>query len=92
LRQVISPSDFGLHNAIIDGKGTVHFIDFEYAGWDDLLKTEVDFSEQPCYPSPEDCKLFSLEESSVLGCVRMILQLKWKYIVLSNKLRNGSKN
>jgi hypothetical protein len=43
----ISPSDFGFHNAIIDDTGTISFIDFEYAGWDDPAKLICDFFWQP---------------------------------------------
>lgn len=43
----ISPSDFGFHNSIIDTKGDVNFIDFEYAGWDDPAKVVLDFFLHP---------------------------------------------
>ncbi len=39
----LSPSDFGFHNAIVTGDNNIHFIDFEYAGWDDPAKTICDF-------------------------------------------------
>ena len=42
----ISPSDFGLHNAI-NRNGRPVFIDFEFAGWDDPAKTVIDFFLQP---------------------------------------------
>ena len=29
----ISPSDFGFHNALVDERGIVRFLDFEYSGW-----------------------------------------------------------
>jgi len=43
----ISPSDFGFHNTLINEKGSLFFIDFEYAGWDDPAKTLCDFYSQP---------------------------------------------
>jgi hypothetical protein len=49
----VSPSDFGFHNAIIEPNGTVRFIDFEYAGWDDPAKMVCDFFCQPRVPVPE---------------------------------------
>ncbi|MFH2204177.1 MAG: hypothetical protein ABIJ96_13745 [Elusimicrobiota bacterium] len=39
----LSPSDFGFHNALVDGKGKVHFVDFEYFGKDDPAKLVADF-------------------------------------------------
>ncbi|MDA1018341.1 MAG: aminoglycoside phosphotransferase family protein [Planctomycetota bacterium] len=45
--RVISPSDFGFHNAIRQASGEIKFIDFEYAGWDDPAKLICDFFEQP---------------------------------------------
>lgn len=44
-RRVISPSDFGFHNAI--RAEHLYFIDFEYAGWDSLEKLITDFYSQP---------------------------------------------
>jgi phosphotransferase family enzyme len=46
---ILSPSDFGLHNALADGK-TLSFVDFEYAGWDDAAKLACDFICQPEIP------------------------------------------
>jgi hypothetical protein len=45
--QVISPSDFGSHNAIKDLSGKTVFIDFEYFGWDDPVKLISDFYWHP---------------------------------------------
>src|SRR5262249_2973278 len=39
----LSPSDFGFHNALRTESGRLRFLDFEYAGWDDLAKTVADF-------------------------------------------------
>jgi len=48
----LSPSDFGFHNAIRQSDGTIKFIDFEYAGWDDPAKVACDFFSQPACPVP----------------------------------------
>lgn len=48
----ISPSDFGFHNALLNG-GALKFIDFEYAGWDDPAKMVGDFFAQLAVPVPE---------------------------------------
>lgn len=65
--QILSPSDFGFHNALDTGKGLV-FVDFEYAGWDDPLKTICDFVCQPAVPVDEDCLplLASAVKSSII--------------------------
>ncbi|MBS0623555.1 MAG: aminoglycoside phosphotransferase family protein [Verrucomicrobia bacterium] len=47
---ILTPSDFGLHNVLIDLEGQPYFIDFEYAGWDDPAKTICDFFLQPKIP------------------------------------------
>jgi hypothetical protein len=46
-RQILSPSDFGAHNAIRDTTGRIVFIDFEYFGWDDPVKLVCDFYWHP---------------------------------------------
>ncbi|MBT3793631.1 MAG: phosphotransferase [Rhodospirillales bacterium] len=48
----LSPSDFGFHNALLDQDGTVRFLDFEYAGWDDPAKLVGDFFNQVAVPVP----------------------------------------
>ena len=45
--RVLSPSDFGFHNAIRRPDGTLAFVDFEYFGWDDCAKMIVDFLLHP---------------------------------------------
>jgi hypothetical protein len=59
---VISPSDFGFHNALLQhaagqepagqGRARLTFIDFEYAGRDDPAKLICDFFCQPQVPVP----------------------------------------
>lgn len=50
--RVLSPSDFGFHNALLAGEGRTSFIDFEYAGWDDPAKLAADFFNQVAVPAP----------------------------------------
>ncbi len=45
--QTLSPSDFGLHNAIRRADGTLAFVDFEYFGWDDPVKMIADAMWHP---------------------------------------------
>ncbi|NLF67504.1 MAG: aminoglycoside phosphotransferase family protein [Candidatus Anammoximicrobium sp.] len=50
--RVLSPSDFGFHNALLDRRGQLRFFDFEYAGWDDPAKLVCDFFCQVEVPVP----------------------------------------
>jgi hypothetical protein len=45
--RVLSPSDFGFHNALRGADGRLTFIDFEYFGWDDPVKLTADFLWHP---------------------------------------------
>ena len=40
--RVLSPSDFGFHNALRRRDGTLAFLDFEYFGWDEPAKAVAD--------------------------------------------------
>jgi Phosphotransferase enzyme family len=50
----LSPSDFGFHNALRRPDGSLCFIDFEYAGWDDPAKAVGDFFSHPGVPVPRE--------------------------------------
>jgi phosphotransferase family enzyme len=52
VRAVVSPSDFGFHNSLIDPHGRASFLDFEYAGRDDPAKLICDFFCQPELSAP----------------------------------------
>lgn len=45
--RALSPSDFGLHNALRGKDGRLRFIDFEYFGWDDPVKLASDTAIHP---------------------------------------------
>jgi len=45
--RVLSPSDFGFHNALRRHSGDIVFLDFEYFGWDDPAKMVSDFLLHP---------------------------------------------
>ena len=51
--RALSPSDFGLHNAIRGPDGQLRFIDFEYFGWDDPVKLVCDTALHPGSGFPE---------------------------------------
>jgi len=46
-RRMLSPGDFGFHNALGRDDGKIIFFDFEYSGWDDPAKTVADMFLQP---------------------------------------------
>ena len=46
-KQMLSPSDFGFHNALRRSGGKLTFIDFDYFGWDDPVKLTADFIWHP---------------------------------------------
>ena len=41
------PSDFGFHNSLRRGDGSLAFVDFEYFGWDDPVKMTADILLHP---------------------------------------------
>lgn len=47
------PSDFGFHNSLRRGDGTLMFLDFEYFGWDDPAKLVSDTLLHPGAPLPQ---------------------------------------
>jgi len=97
---ILSPSDFGFHNALLNEQG-LSFFDFEYAGWDDPAKLISDFFCQPKVPVafeywqkvvsavldilPENNRLLERLDS-----VFEIIRLKWCCIVLNEFLKLGA--
>jgi len=97
---IITPSDFGLHNALISGSGEPYFIDFEYAGWDDPAKTICDFFLQPKIPIPQMhfhafaqqvCSMSINSEQTLQRTKLMfpVCKVKWCCIVLNVFARAG---
>ena len=97
--QIISPSDFGSHNAIKDLSGKTIFIDFEYFGWDDPVKLISDFYWHPAM------NLTEKQQNKWLGRIKnifvhdndfdkrlsaylTIFGLKWCLILLNEFLPN----
>jgi len=100
-QSVLSPSDFGFHNALPDPAGRLRFIDFEYAGWDDPAKLICDFFCQPQVPVPREFwdafvnRLISglNLESGLARRARLLwpaFQIKWCCIML-NEFALGDK-
>ena len=99
-RRCLSPSDFGFHNALVDGDGQAVFLDFEYAGWDDPAKLVGDFFHQPAVPVPMEhypafrdriAALFPEPEDTARRCdaVMPLYGLKWVAILLNDFLPAG---
>ena len=90
---VLSPSDFGFHNTLED-EGRLFFVDFEYAGWDDVAKLISDFICQPEIPVLKsqgqqfmDEVLVDFPRSSEIkyrvDCLLPVHRLKWCCILLN---------
>lgn len=101
-REVISPSDFGFHNALIDGDGRATFLDFEYAGRDDPAKLICDFFCQPELPAPlENYMAFTGRLAMPLGLTEDELwraqvlldayRIKWVCIMLNEFSAAGAR-
>jgi hypothetical protein len=48
--QTLVPADFGFHNSLRRGDGSLAFVDFEYFGWDDPVKLTADILLHPGWP------------------------------------------
>jgi Phosphotransferase enzyme family len=96
----VSPSDFGFHNALIDDRGAISFLDFEYSGWDDPAKMVCDFFSQVAVPVAAEHRPrfdatalapFSgaerIRERIVL--LAPVYRVKWTCIVLNDFLAHG---
>ncbi|GIL41456.1 phosphotransferase [Roseiterribacter gracilis] len=66
----LSPSDFGVHNAVRLRDGRIGFVDFEYFGWDDPVKLTADTLWHPAGSLANDSLLaerFRRGAASVYG-------------------------
>ena len=90
----LSPSDFGFHNSLRQADGSLRFLDFEYAGWDDPAKTLADFRNQPdlLLPAPLADRFLSRSLEFLPAPVALVrrlqfldplYQLKWACICLN---------
>lgn len=96
--RILSPSDFGFHNAIRNSDKVFHFVDFEYAGWDDPAKLVGDFFNQVEIPISsiyfdkilnKVSKLVK-DEEKIKERIKLLLPLfsvKWIVIVLNYFLK-----
>lgn len=98
--RILSPSDFGFHNALA-ANGNLGFVDFEYAGEDDPAKLVGDFFAVPEIPTPHhtfDGFVEALAKGLSLGSgfsdrarlLRDVYRVKWMCIVLNEFLDTGA--
>lgn len=101
-QKIISPSDFGFHNALCDKSGQLFFLDFEYAGWDDPAKLMCDFANQPDFLLPNslsnkfsqsliDRDPYPEELRNRYILLLPLYQIKWVCIILNVFLDIGVK-
>jgi hypothetical protein len=88
------PSDFGFHNSLRRGDGSLAFIDFEYFGWDDPVKLTADILLHPGRPlGPAQRRRFRRSAVEVYGQGRQfearlavylpLFGLRWVLILLN---------
>ncbi|MDA1192834.1 MAG: aminoglycoside phosphotransferase family protein, partial [Candidatus Poribacteria bacterium] len=92
----LSPSDFGFHNALRLADGSLRFVDFEYAGWDDPAKLVCDFLCQPAIPVPSarygqvaDAVATSTVDRERFDALLPVYRLKWCCIMMNEFLPVG---
>lgn len=99
---ILSPSDFGFHNAVTGENEEIYFMDFEYAGWDDPVKLICDFFCQPEIPVPLTYMDYCINRMAGIaqayfdlrGKIRLLMPLfriKWCCIMLNDFLTNDSR-
>lgn len=99
-KQILSPSDFGFHNAIRSSDGSLVWIDMEYFGWDDPVKLTADFILHPGMQLNSDQKkvwlnscmdLFADDEDypTRFNYSWPLYGFRWSLIVLSEFLNDG---
>ena len=78
-KMILSPSDFGLHNALQTKGNKMFFLDFDYFGWDDPVKLASDFYWHPAMNLSEEHKSYWLKS--------MINLFKKKDILFEDRLK-----
>ena len=99
----LSPSDFGLHNAIATPQGGLVFFDFEYFGWDDPVKLTADVCLHPGMSLDENAQQYWISEAKRLFAddpnfgVRLnalypLYAIRWALIMLNEYRTDKIKN
>lgn len=92
---MVSPSDFGFHNALQGKDRRLTFIDLEYAGLDEPSKIVCDFFAQPSVPAPIAglplfLDLLNPQAASRLEWMWRVTGIKWACIVLKQVLHKDN--
>ncbi|MEK7233793.1 MAG: hypothetical protein AAB268_08250 [Elusimicrobiota bacterium] len=93
-QRILSPSDFGFHNALEDARGRMHFLDFEYFGQDDPAKLACDFCHHAGQKVSSELKRVFIRSLAAglphpksflerVGLVYDLIGLEWVLIVLN---------
>ena len=102
-RQILSPSDFGFHNAL-QKAGHLRILDLEYFGWDDPVKLVSDFWWHPGMSLDEQLRSRWLSEAASLfvkndpdfltriNALHPAYGLRWALIVLNVYLKGHEGN
>ncbi|MEY3396393.1 MAG: hypothetical protein RLZZ534_355 [Actinomycetota bacterium] len=99
----LSPSDFGLHNAIATPQGDLVFFDFEYFGWDDPVKLTADVCLHPGMSLDESAQQFWISEAKRLftddpnfgvrlNALYPLYVIRWALIMLNEYRTDKIKN
>ena len=99
----LSPSDFGLHNAIATPQGDLVFFDFEYFGWDDPVKLTADFCLHPGMSLDENAQQQWISEAKKvfaddpnfgvrLNALYPLYAIRWALIILNEYRADKIKN
>lgn len=100
IQKIASPSDVGIHNTLRTRHG-LYFLDFEYAGLDDLSKLAADWILQPNYTLNKRqeetfCELLMIKMKSHSGTswrarlkdIKPLVHIKWCLIMLNQLQAN----
>ncbi|MEA4855667.1 MAG: hypothetical protein AAGU21_12590 [Solidesulfovibrio sp.] len=96
--RVLSPSDFGFHNARRTPDGGLVFLDFEYFGWDDPAKLGADFLLHPAMGLTPAlgrrfarglCARFGPSLAGRLAALGPVYAVKWCLILLNEFTAQG---
>ncbi len=97
--RTLIPSDMGAHNALRAADGRLHFLDFEYFGWDDPLTSIANFIMHPGMRLSERQK--ALYQHALLGhfgrhaetdrlpALMPLYGLRWCAIILASSCRSA---
>ncbi len=103
-KKIISQSDVGFHNILLENKcKNLFFIDFEYAGWDNPMKFISDWILQPdsFFPEQKPLEFFQPLVNSVIldpnwksniKPYLLLYRLRWCLIISNKIFRLGDEN